>query len=306
MRKLALCVCCGLALVVTSFAQIDTIANPQSIEKIPYYEQLYRFRIWREIFLKEKQNAAFNSEVSGIANFLLRNIQNGNLAVYEKDSLTKIQANPLTINAGAQKFEVYDSNKEYPVDGTVYVKYAGKIYTAKAPGNKGNLPKIDSEFWDFPTDEGVQPIEYTKTSVASIELVEDMIFDKRRSRLYYDILAIGVWGLRNETDEETSLIGYVSYKDFSKLVDAKFRSKDLKERGEVLWRNRYNPSESKNFVDAFKLRLFHGVIKKVENPDDETITKIITNNGRTYGESVFARWEEEMKLMEKEHNLWEY
>jgi hypothetical protein len=74
----------------------------------------------------------------------------------------------------------------------------------------------------------------------------------------------------------------------------------------VQWRNRYNPAENRTFNDAFKLRLFHGVIDKVENPDDRSITEIYRANNRSYWESVFARWEEEMKLMEKEHNLWEY
>jgi hypothetical protein len=101
-------------------------------------------------------------------------------------------------------------------------------------------------------------------------------------------------------------IGFIYYKDFHKLVEKQFHSKNLDDRDKVLWRNRYNPSENKSFTDAFKLRLFHGIIEKVENPDDLTIQRIYEDNGRTYGESVFARWEEEMKMMEKEHNLWEY
>jgi hypothetical protein len=52
--------------------------------------------------------------------------------------------------------------------------------------------------------------------------------------------------------------------------------------------------------------LFHGVISKVENPDDLDIVSIITRNGRSYREAIYARWEEELKMMEKEHNLWEY
>ena len=80
----------------------------------------------------------------------------------------------------------------------------------------------------------------------------------------------------------------------------------MKDRDVVMWRNRYNPSENRTFNDAFKLRLFHGVIEKVENPQDRSIQQIYELNGRTYGESIFARWEEEMKMMEKEHNLWEY
>ncbi len=106
--------------------------------------------------------------------------------------------------------------------------------------------------------------------------------------------------------EKLSTRFYISYKELSKEISRLAHSSDLNERQRVVWQNRYNPSEGKTFGDAFKLRLFHGVIKKVENPDDETIQQIFANNGRSYTESVFARWEQEMVLMEKEHNLWEF
>ena len=132
-----------------------------------------------------------------------------------------------------------------------------------------------------------------------------MIFDKRRSRLYYDIQSIGLLASKNGSTD-ISPIAFVQFKDFYNLVEKSAHSKDMNVRDVVLWRNRYNPSENRSFNDAFKLRLFHGVIDKVENPGDYSIQQIYTNNGRSYGESVFARWEEEMKMMEKEHNLWEY
>ena len=67
-------------------------------------------------------------------------------------------------------------------------------------------------------------------------------------------------------------------------------------------KDRYN----KNFADAFVLRLFGASIYKVGNPDDSSLTEIYTENGRPYKESVWARTWEEIRLMEKEHNLWEY
>lgn len=57
----------GLAGVAT--AQQDTVYNPNSTERIPYYEQLYRFRVERIVDLKEKQNAGFKSAQSDIAAF---------------------------------------------------------------------------------------------------------------------------------------------------------------------------------------------------------------------------------------------
>ena len=88
------------------------------------------------------------------------------------------------------------------------------------------------------------------------------------------------------------------YKDLEKI----FRNHP----DEAIWFNRYNTAENKNYGDAFLLRLFHGTIDKVENPDNESIYDTYAANGRPYKESVWAREWEEMKLMEREHNLWEY
>ncbi|MCX8489695.1 MAG: hypothetical protein ORN54_01360 [Cyclobacteriaceae bacterium] len=56
MKKLFFLLFC-LAMAASVSGQTDTIYNTHSLEKIPYYEQLYRFRVWREVDFKEKQNA---------------------------------------------------------------------------------------------------------------------------------------------------------------------------------------------------------------------------------------------------------
>jgi hypothetical protein len=155
-------------------------------------------------------------------------------------------------------------------------------------------------------DLGPMKVNLAAPNIVGLELVEDVIFDKRRSRLYYDILAFGVVLEDPNSLEKLQYRFYISYKELMKEISRLAHSKDLMERQRVMWQNRYNPSEGKTFADAFKLRLFHGVIRKVENPDGESIQQIFANNGRSYSESVFARWEQEMVLMEKEHNLWEF
>jgi hypothetical protein len=130
-------------------------------------------------------------------------------------------------------------------------------------------------------------------------MMEDMIFDRRRSRLYYDIQAfeIIVPGAKTTTGIDNSL-GWFKYKDLEKL----FRNNIPK----AVWFNRQNTAQNKNFADAFLLRLFQGSIYKVQNPDDETIDDTYRGNGRPYREGVWAREWTEMMLMEKEHNLWEF
>jgi Gliding motility associated protein GldN len=289
----------SIGLTTASFAQQDTIVNQNSVEKIPYYEQLYRFRVWRTVDLNEKQNAGFKSAKSDIAKFLLQSIQSGAIAVYNDSLTTVLRPEEVTVSNKANMEPPYVVNKSYFINETA--SYNGKNYESTRNDNKGHLP-TDVDWWQISAN---QTEYFTKESVVGIELVEDVIFDKRRSRLYYDPQAIGLLAQKSGSTD-INPIGYIKYKEFYDLVEKASHSKDMTVRDQVLWRNRYNPSENRSFVDAFKLRLFHGVILKVENPGDYTIQQIYERNGRTYGESVFARWEEEMKMMEKEHNLWEY
>lgn len=296
--KIALAFILVLGLTLAGYSQQDTIINPNSTEKIPFYEQLYRFRIWRTVSLKERQNAGFKSVKSDIAIFLIKAIQNGSLIAYDGDSVKRVlpPAEVLVSNTAVNE-PPYDAKKSYVTSETAY--YLGKNYQSTRNDNAGHLP-TDSQWWELT---GSQTEIYQPSQIEALQIVEDMIFDKRRSRLYYDIQYIGIIAVK---DGNYNPIGYVYYKEFVKLVEKFSHSKSLDDRDKVQWRNRYNPSENKNFVDAFKLRLFHGIIDKVENPDDRDIQQIYAANGRAYGESVFARWEEEMKFMEKEHNLWEY
>lgn len=280
-------------------AQQDTIVNPNGIEKIPYYEQLYRFRVWRTVDLQEKQNAGFKSAKSDIAKFLLQSIQTGAITAYD-DSVKNVRSPELVLVSNQALTEPpYNEKKAYFINETASFK--GKNYESTRNDNKGHAP-TETDWWQLSAN---QTEYFTKNNVVGIQIIEDVIFDKRRSRLYYDIQAIGLLAQKGGSTD-ISPIAFVQYKDFYNLVEKASHSKDMEVRDLVLWRNRYNPSENRSYIDAFKLRLFHGVIDKVENPGDYSIQQIYTNNGRSYGESVFARWEEEMKMMEKEHNLWEY
>jgi gliding motility associated protien GldN len=297
MKKILLLVL-SIGLFLSGYAQQDTIINPNSTERIPFYEQLYRFRVWRTIDLREKQNSGFKSARSDISDFLIKNIRNGSLIAYDGDSVKNpLSPTEVLVSNTAVDEPPYDSLKAY--QGTETANYMGKNYASLRNDNIGHLP-TDNQWWELTSS---QTEFVTRDQLVALSLVEDLIFDKRRSRLYYDIQYIG---LMVETNGIINPKGFIYYKEFFRLVEREAHSKNLDDRGKVQWRNRYNPSENKSFNEAFKLRLFHGIIEKVENPDDKTIQRIYEDNGRAYGESVFARWEEEIKLMEKEHNLWEY
>lgn len=289
---------CLLLVSIAGFGQVDTIYNTKSVEKIPYYEQLYRFKVWRIVDFKEKQNAAFKSPNSDFIKFLIENLKTGALKGYSPNDFyfetPQASVEEFLADGNPQTADAFDVNKEY--FSQEKIAYQGKIYSSNVNNNKGHLP-TDTQWWAYETD----MVKFLSSNdLSSITLVEDVIFDKRRSRLYYDIIGFIV----NDKDNNPRAI--INYKEFYDLVEKTYHSKSMKERSVVVWKNRYNPSEDKSFNEAFKLRLFHGVISKVENPDDLDIQTIYSANKRAYGESVFARWEEEMRMMEKEHNLWEY
>ena len=271
--------------------------NPNSLLNIPRYEQLYKVKLWRVIDLREKQNKGFFARGNEITKLLLKAINSGELAdIYENDSLTTKKSKE-DFNKGmtAQVGEIFPTwlptTSYFQGDKVVF---NGKNYDA-AVNSTGKNPANSPNEWEV-TTQG-QAIIFGARDIYRVQLQEDVIFDKRRSRLYYDMLAME-FAAFDDISGVYKPIGWFKYRDLEKV----FRN-HVKD---AIWFNRYNTAENKNYADAFLLRLFHGVIDKVENPDDERIAETYGANQRPYKEAVWAMEWEEMKMMEKEHNLWEY
>lgn len=280
-------------------AEMEQQYNPNSIDPIPKYEHHYKVRIWRTVDLKEKQNKGFFSNNGEITKLIIDAVRSGEITdVYKYDSLTsKLSKQDFTdklVQSAAIQFDQWDPTRTWYVDERA--SYNGKNYISVVEST-GKNPETSPDDWS-PTSEG-KAATYLPRDITTLRMVEDVIFDKRRSRLYYDIQAFQmvVPGAVTANNVDVEL-GWIKYKDLEKV----FRNHPEK----AVWFNRYNTAQNKNFADAFLLRLFHGVIEKTENPDDESIRDIYINNGKSYRESVFAREWEEMRLMEKEHNLWEF
>ena len=139
------------------------------------------------------------------------------------------------------------------------------------------------------------PQYYDASQLSIIRLKEDMIFDKIRSRLYYEIQSIELLIPADQTAtglEKT--VGVFRYKDLEQL----FRS----EPDRAIWYNRQNTAKHLNMADAFILRLFHARIVKVSNPRNDWIQDIYVDPKAALIESQQV----EDQLIEYEHNLWEY
>jgi gliding motility associated protien GldN len=284
------------------FAQEDIPQyNPNSLNPIPRYEHLYKVKVWREVRLDEKQNKGFFARNNEITKLIMDAINSGELAdIYLNDSLTTKMSKEdmvakMLISEGTKPDPWLPDNDYYAGDAS---DFNGVYYKAKRD-NRGKNPGSSPDDWVKDTSVGAGT--YARPyQLASLRIVEDVIFDKRRSRLYYDIQSITlIWPGDKDNPRGGDLdIATIRYKDLVQI----FRNHP----NDAIWFNRYNTAENKNYEEAFLLRLFHGVIFRVENPDNETIYDVYSANGRPYKETVWAREWEEMKMMEREHNLWEY
>lgn len=279
--------------------EIEEQYNPNSINPIPKYEHHFKVRVWRTINLNEKQNKGFFSNNGEITRLIINAVKSGELTdIYTHDSLTtkmsKEEFFDRMIQTEAMQVDQWEPDRDYFMGEMV--KYDGKNYRA-ALDNTGRNPATSTDEWT-PTNEG-QAIPYLPRDMSLLRLMEDVIFDKRRSRLYYDIQAVQIIipGSLTSTGIDQEL-GWFKYKDLERV----FRNHPKT----AIWFNRQNTAQNKNFADAFLLRLFRGTIHKIENPEDENMFDKYSANGRTREEAVWATELAEIELMEREHNLWEF
>ena len=136
--------------------------------------------------------------------------------------------------------------------------------------------------------------EYFPKELNILEVKEDWIFDRKRSRLYYDIQSVTMLlpADKNAAGYEKPIASF-KYKDLDKL----FRSDPKK----FIWYNPQNQAQHKNLADAFDLRLFYGRITKVANPGDQDLVGMYGDR-----EGLMKSYQTEYELMETEHGLWEY
>ncbi len=154
------------------------------------------------------------------------------------------------------------------------------------------------------------------SEVYILEVKEDLIFDRRRSRMYWDIQSVTIYipqGTTPSSDLGDEAMATFKYKDLYEYFKTTYDSSQLKGTFEDLrahWYNPENPKQHKSLADAFELRLFSSRITKVSNPDDKDIVVIINDE---FGDSpqaakkvLYESQKIEYNLMEFEHNMWEF
>lgn len=310
MRNLGKVLSAGVLLMTGSFvgvvAQEDNSRgyNPNSVRPIHESDIMFKRTVWRRMDLNEKQNRPFFATNAELTAFIINAVKAGLLQPYTNDSISvKMPLEKFITNlqvpqekAGLSAEEKAAGFKEDTGSGWDTPAPAPVASTTKKgkKGAKGQAKQPVVQAAPPPPPPPPALPEYFPKEITTIEIKEDIIFDKQRSRMYYDIqsLTIVIPAEKNPNGLDKPIASF-KYKDLAKL----FRN-DPK----AIWFNAQNNKEHKNLADAFDLRLFHARIIKISNPDDYYLADIY-EGGR---KGLIASEQLEQQLMEFEHNLWEF
>lgn len=234
--------------------------DPLSVRKVHNSDVMYRMQVWRVMDLREKCNQPFFARDNEITKAIIDEVYAGRLDAYAKDSLTRL------LNLTDFKDKVVDPSSAQmdaegnPIPGTGTPFMAKQLYILK--------------------------------------FRENLLFDKQRSRFYYDIQTVTLFipAEYNTIKGTETEVASFKYKD---LVKA-FRNMP-----NARWYNSQNRAEDKKIADAMDLRLFCSRIIKLSNPKDMMIEDLPEYN--TNDRSILvASQKYEYDLVAKENEVWDY
>ncbi|RXK49775.1 type IX secretion system ring subunit PorN/GldN [Aquirufa rosea] len=257
----------------------------------------YKARLWRRMDLNEKINQPFFSVNNEISKFLVEWVEAGILTPYVNDSLiTK-----LTVAQFKEKLRMDDSIGEGSLSEAEKAAGFGaegsdKKAAAEDDGwgttNKPGTAAKKNDDFDAKPVANLDSYFFPK-ELSIIEIKEDAIIDRQRSRLYFDIQALTLIIPASKTKAGFDKpVASFRYKDVYKL----FRSNP-----NCIWYNSENETQHKNMADAFDLRMFQARIIKKGNAENKFLTDIYSSDR----EGLLMSQQLEHKLLEMEHDMWE-
>lgn len=254
--------------------------NPYSVRPIHVNNQMYKKTLIRMVDLREKQNQPIFSKGKEITRIIMDAVKEGKLIPYASDSLevgkvlTKEEFDKATIiPSDAPTLTPEELEFQRQNAGDAGAGWGGDGAEAAASG----------------------PNYFNPDELYQMEIKEDYIFDRQRSRMYYDMQCFTL-----KIPAEKNIKGI-------EIPIATFKYKDLidifKNDPRAIWFNSQNDSEHRNLADAFDLRLFSSYLIKVSNPKDQYLADIYTGTAK---QAILAAQWKANELMEYEHNLWEF
>jgi gliding motility associated protien GldN len=272
----------GMAYAQTEFYS-ETGYHIASLKQIHDSDQMYRKTVIRAMDLREPQNKPVFARNHEMPRLFIEAVRAGKLTPYENDSIMLSKKVPLEEFEKRLLLPSADDGTDGdddPFGGGWDVGGFGDDFG----GAEEEEEEISNTF--FPRD------------LYQMEIKEDVIFDKQRSVLYYDIIALTIFVPADHPENIRGIQMPIASFSYKEVVENVFDGNP-----DAVWINPKNDRHHHTLTDAFELRLFSSYIIKVSNPDDAYLVDIYGGNQKT---GIFASQWAAFELMEYEHNLWEF
>lgn len=236
---------------------------------------MYKKTITRALDLREKQNEGLHSKNHEFTGLLIDAVIKNKITAYDNDSLTI----KLTSTQFQERLKIPSAGPSINVNNPADTVDA---YIAYGPDWRIQIP---ADEW------------YLAKDLYQLEIKEEIIFDKEKSKLVYNILSISLFIPADHPANIKGLQSVVASFSFNELKNNLFKNNP-----KAIWYNIQNEAQHKNLTDAFELRLFSSYIVRVSNAKDYYLADIYSDQKKGIMASQWAANE----LMEYEHHLWEY
>ncbi len=295
--------------------------NPNSLRPVRDEDVMYSIRVISRMDLREKINHPWDSEKSKIIDLILEGVD----AWYAEYAQSAESASADEV--GVRPFSPL-SDGFLEGDLLEQAVYNGNVTDPKSQGDRDmndnevelmtqdlklenpNITdaeiqrKVDEENAKRKTGE-----RFTPGALKTIQIEEDLIFDRNHSTSKWDIQTITIVAtvdVLNDGSITDREIVRVRFKDLARYLRKVYAESD-QERG--YWFNSNNPGKREiSFADAFDLRLFNAWITKYSNTGGLGLQEILGNPNTPEGRLSILELSQKFrnKLLEMQHNLWEY
>lgn len=295
--------------------------NPNSLRPIRDEDVMYSIRVISRMDLREKINHAWDSEKSRIIDIIFQGVEKWYTEYNQSaESASADTAGIMPLSPLSEGFTDEDLLDEQVFKGNITdpkTQTSRPMNPAEEDAFTQNLKLDNPSITQAQIDAAIQEENakraagdpFAPGTLKTLEIEEDMIFDRNHSTSKWDIQTITVvatvdiLGAGQVTDRE---IVRVRFKDLARYIRKVYAESD-QEKG--YWFNSNNPGKREiSFADAFDLRLFNAWIIKYSNTGGLGLQEILGNPNTPEGRLSILELSRTFKnkLLEYQHNLWEY
>lgn len=295
--------------------------NPNSLRPVRDEDVMYSIRVISRMDLREKINHAWDSEKSKIIELIFEGVDAW-YAEYaqsaESTSADEVGIRPFSPLTDGFLEDDLMPQADYNGNVTDPKTQATRDLSENEIADLGSDLKLSNpNITQAEIDAKVQEENNKRRSgerfapgaLKTLQIEEDLIFDRNHSTSKWDIqtvtivATVDILGAGSVTDRE---IVRVRFKDLARYLRKVYAESD-QER--AFWFNSNNPGKREiSFADAFDLRLFNAWITKYSNTGGLGLQEILGNPNTPEGRLSILELSQKFrnKLLEMQHNLWEY